>query len=193
MCNQRDHQKACPDPAEFCSCIHTVELDLGDVVEFIFIDEAIEVQANHPCKMTSCVLDPPDSCSNFSVNPVHLHGYNFAVVGMAKLNDSITASYVKSLDAQGKLPRNLDNPPVKDTVTVPAGGYTIVRFVADNPGTWMMHCHLEFHFHLGMRFLVKVGTWRDLPPTPPNWPRCGNFEYNFWEMLVLKVAVDKRK
>ena len=29
---------------------------------------------------------------------------------------------------------NLLNPPVKDTVTVPAGGYVIIRFPADNPG-----------------------------------------------------------
>lgn len=98
---------------------------------------------------------------------------------MAKLKESIEPGYVESLDAQGKLPRNLDNPPVKDTVTVPGGGYTIVRFVADNPGTWMLHCHLDFHLHYGMMMLVKVGSRRDLPPTPPNWPQCGDFQIDF--------------
>jgi len=29
---------------------------------------------------------------------------------------------------------NLKNPPVKDNVIVPAWGYTVVRFKADNPG-----------------------------------------------------------
>ncbi len=29
---------------------------------------------------------------------------------------------------------NLLNPPVKDTVTVPAGAYVVIRFPADNPG-----------------------------------------------------------
>ena len=26
------------------------------------------------------------------------------------------------------------NPPLKDTVIVPAGGYVVIRFLADNPG-----------------------------------------------------------
>ena len=29
---------------------------------------------------------------------------------------------------------NLINPPVKDTITVPPGGYVVIRFKADNPG-----------------------------------------------------------
>src|SRR5689334_12059935 len=32
---------------------------------------------------------------------------------------------------------NLDNPPEKDTVTVPVGGYVVIRFVANNPGLWV--------------------------------------------------------
>ena len=27
----------------------------------------------------------------------------------------------------------------KDTVIVPYGGYTVIRFVADNPGWWLRH------------------------------------------------------
>ena len=38
------------------------------------------------------------------------------------------------MEEEGKLKRNFDHPPIKDTVTVPDGGYTIIRFVADNPG-----------------------------------------------------------
>lgn len=30
--------------------------------------------------------------------------------------------------------RNFEDPPIKDTVTVPDGGYTVIRFIADNPG-----------------------------------------------------------
>ena len=36
-------------------------------------------------------------------------------------------------------------PPVKDTVIVPANGYTVIRFRTDNPGFWLMHCHMETH------------------------------------------------
>lgn len=38
------------------------------------------------------------------------------------------------LDNAGGLKRNLVNTIKKDTVTVPDGGYTVVRFTADNPG-----------------------------------------------------------
>lgn len=41
---------------------------------------------------------------------------------------------MKELDAAGMIKRNFDNPPTKDTVTVPDGGYTIIRFFATNPG-----------------------------------------------------------
>ena len=33
----------------------------------------------------------------------------------------------------------------KDTVIVPYEGYTIIRFVVDNPGWWFFHCHIEIH------------------------------------------------
>lgn len=84
---------------------------------------------------------------------------------------------IESLDRLGKLERNLDRPPVKDTVTVPVGGYTIFRFVTDNPGSWLLHCHLDFHSEIGMALLVKVGAPSDLPQPPDNWPQCGNFDY----------------
>jgi len=38
----------------------------------------------------------------------------------------------------------------KDTVIVPYGGYTVVRFVVDNPGWWFFHCHIEIHQLEGM-------------------------------------------
>ena len=40
-----------------------------------------------------------------------------------------------TFDAEGKLPRQLTDPIAKDTVTVPDGGYTILRLHATNPGT----------------------------------------------------------
>lgn len=41
---------------------------------------------------------------------------------------------IKALDEAGLLIRRLKGAPIKDTITIPDGGYTIVRFVADNPG-----------------------------------------------------------
>ncbi|GFN97934.1 L-ascorbate oxidase [Plakobranchus ocellatus] len=46
---------------------------------------------------------------------------------------SIHFEDVTSLDQRGGIIRNFDRPPKKDTVTVPDGGYTVVRFHANNP------------------------------------------------------------
>lgn len=53
---------------------------------------------------------------------------------MQRLGRNITLDQVKNMDANGKIKRNLVNAPIKDTVPVPDGGYTIVRFMATNPG-----------------------------------------------------------
>ncbi|GAB4453099.1 MAG: multicopper oxidase family protein [Anaerolineae bacterium] len=46
----------------------------------------------------------------------------------------------------------------KDTVIVPPmHGRVSVRFVADNPGGWMHHCHNIYHAEAGMMNVVKVG------------------------------------
>ena len=38
------------------------------------------------------------------------------------------------MDQRGEIPRKLDKAVKKDTVTVPDGGYAILRFHATNPG-----------------------------------------------------------
>lgn len=53
---------------------------------------------------------------------------------MEKVGNTTTAAEVKELDRQGSIVRKLKRAPLKDTVTVPDGGYTIVRFHAVNPG-----------------------------------------------------------
>jgi len=125
----------------------------------------------------------------------------------------ITRQEVIDLDSDGGIPRNLADPPLKDTVLykplyfsffcisrkrcvfqsnvqnlviiflkmhcffnvlfivfepedsgcvflsqvpVPDAGFTVVRFLADNPGYWLTHCHMSWHNHLGMGFIIKV-------------------------------------
>ena len=48
--------------------------------------------------------------------------------------ETVAIWQVVSLDRQGLLRRNFENPPVMDTVTVPDGGYVVLRFRANNPG-----------------------------------------------------------
>uniref|UniRef100_A0A2N9EJ67 laccase n=1 Tax=Fagus sylvatica TaxID=28930 RepID=A0A2N9EJ67_FAGSY len=70
---------------------------------------------------------------------------------------------------------NLIDPPKVNTIGVPKNGWAAIRFVADNPGLWFMHCHLERHASWGMDIvlIVKNGpndTTSICPP--PSLPRC---------------------
>ena len=31
-----------------------------------------------------------------------------------------------------------------------------MRFRADNPGFWILHCHIDFHNHEGMALVLQV-------------------------------------
>ncbi|KAL1536235.1 laccase [Salvia divinorum] len=100
-------------------------------------------------------------------HPMHLHGYSFYVVGMG------TGNFDRKRDT---LKYNLVDPPLRNTIAVPKNGWTAIRFKANNPGVWLMHCHLERHVSWGMEmaFIVKNGKTADakmLPP-PPDMPRC---------------------
>ena len=67
-------------------------------------------------------------------HPWHLHGHHFRVIAEGLTNSENTVEGVKALDDSGKIKRNLDKPVLKDTVSVPHGGYSILRFHANNPG-----------------------------------------------------------
>ena len=45
---------------------------------------------------------------------------------------------------------SLDNPARRDTATLPASGYLVLAFLTDNPGAWLMHCHIGWHTEEGL-------------------------------------------
>lgn len=100
-------------------------------------------------------------------HPTHLHGFNFYVVGMGRGN------YDPSKDPKNF---NLIDPVERNTVDVPTGGWTAIRFRADNPGVWFMHCHLEVHTSWGLKmaFLVDNGKGpnESILPPPKDLPKC---------------------
>ena len=63
---------------------------------------------------------------------------------------------VRKLNEAGKIKKNYKDPIQKDTVPVPDAGFTVMRFRADNPGFWIMHCHIDFHNHEGMALVLQV-------------------------------------
>ncbi|KAF0465097.1 multicopper oxidase [Gigaspora margarita] len=65
---------------------------------------------------------------------------------------------------------NTKDPIQRDTVTVPAGGWFIIRFVSDNPGVWGFHCHIEWHVQSGLvsQFVTQPDKIKELK-SPDNW------------------------
>jgi hypothetical protein len=76
-------------------------------------------------------------------HPIHLHGHDFAVLDQCVPTDE-TACDVAKADL------TLTNPPRRDVAFLPDNGYLIIAFKADNPGVWIMHCHIAFHASSGL-------------------------------------------
>ena len=70
-------------------------------------------------------------------HPFHLHGHSFRVLGKP-----------------GEL--NLVDPPLKDTVMVPAHENLVIQWKASNPGAWFFHCHIAWHMEAGMSRVVRI-------------------------------------
>ncbi|KAI5675043.1 hypothetical protein M9H77_05993 [Catharanthus roseus] len=100
-------------------------------------------------------------------HPIHLHGFNFFVIGNGLGN------FDPQKDSKNF---NLVDPVERNTIGVPSGGWVAIRFRADNPGVWFMHCHLEVHttWGLKMAFLVDNGKGpnESLLPPPSDLPKC---------------------
>ncbi|CAL1378921.1 unnamed protein product [Linum trigynum] len=122
------------------------KLKFNETVELVLQNTAILVVENHP---------------------IHLHGFNFHVLAQGFGN-------YDPVNAPKKF--NLDNPQIRNTIGVPVGGWAVLRFQANNPGMWFMHCHLDAHlpWGLAMAFEVEDGPTPDtkLPPPPADFPKC---------------------
>ncbi|XXG97320.1 hypothetical protein Hte_003616 [Hypoxylon texense] len=85
-------------------------------------------------------------------HPIHLHGHDFFV-----LAQEANANYTTST------PLQLKNPPRRDVAMLPANGYLVIGFVTDNPGVWLMHCHIGWHASQGFGLQV-VEREAEIPP-----------------------------
>lgn len=74
-------------------------------------------------------------------HPIHFHGHSFKIIG----TDG------------GEIPESAQWP--ESTVLVPVGSTRTVEFIADNPGDWMLHCHMTHHLmnQMGHNFPNMIG------------------------------------
>jgi hypothetical protein len=95
----------------------------------------------------------------FASHPMHLHGHDMSVLGQG--TTAWNPSLVSTL--------NFVNPVRRDTAMLvgSAGpgsppGYTVIGFQSDNPGAWLMHCHIVWHVDGGLA-LQWVERPNDIP------------------------------
>ncbi|CAF0776208.1 unnamed protein product [Brachionus calyciflorus] len=65
LCNQT--HRICSNDSKFCICTHFFEFGLNELIEFVLID----------------------GNAFFEYHPIHLHGHNFAVLGVGKLKQMV--------------------------------------------------------------------------------------------------------
>lgn len=87
-------------------------------------------------------------------HPFHLHGHQFWI--MAAGGGYFDWASYESLNKNA----SVGNPMRRDTMTIPAYGWTLIRFVADNPGLWALHCHISWHMESGL--LMQFQTRNDI-------------------------------
>lgn len=85
-------------------------------------------------------------------HPFHLHGHMFQIVNRAS-NYSSTDPILSPPLVEGQA-----NPIRRDSVSVFAHGSVTLRFVADNPGSWMFHCHIDWHMIAGLAVVFIEAT-----------------------------------
>ncbi|KNF04811.1 hypothetical protein PSTG_01867 [Puccinia striiformis f. sp. tritici PST-78] len=136
-------------------------IKLGEVIEFIIVNVASTVNVAE-------------------VHPWHLHGQKFFVIGQG-YGEFTEDSYKKiNKDNHLKNKRSIE----RDTQVVFAGknnklfkgpmpsgshvGWLVIRLVANTPGAFLVHCHLQVHAIMGMSLVMLVAI-ENLPPLPQNF------------------------
>lgn len=65
---------------------------------------------------------------------MHLHGHDFYILGTGTGTFSASSASL-----------NYVNPPRRDTVQLVSQGWAVIAFKTDNPGAWLLHCHISWH------------------------------------------------
>ncbi|KAI0477166.1 multicopper oxidase-domain-containing protein [Xylariaceae sp. FL0804] len=97
------------------------------------------ISINTPNQWTFWVIENQSPISH----PMHLHGHDFLVLGTSAAGaGGFTAADAGALAYA--------NPTRRDVTMLPPTGWLVLAFAADNPGAWLMHCHIAWHVAGGL-------------------------------------------
>ena len=127
----------------------------------------ISLEPNRNILLVLTNIDNNGPIPGRTAHPVHVHGHSFAVlkVGFPRYNSSGfyvadnpdvdcrkkgTVTCYNPMWRNNTRPTDFNwiDPPRKDTLVIPAGGYAALFFKSDNPGWWFVHCHIEVRIFL---------------------------------------------
>ena len=185
-----------------CRCVHVADVpNFGTTTRFVLTNLGTNTFFNHPIHLhghSFFVLEVgfPEynvttgfkHCDNDSLNcfvPDGIDRCGYTNFSPANIPEEFQFTCFNPEWNQGREPLFGDptakiNPYTvrKDTVVIPSGGYVVIQFLADNPGYWLIHCHVEVHLHEGMAVIINETHGSQTPP-PDGMRTCGNFT---WEL-----------
>ncbi|KAK9475095.1 Cupredoxin [Dipodascopsis tothii] len=133
---------------------HPFVLDHGDVIEIVINNQ------------------------DTGKHPFHLHGHTFQVVERSNASDSDTDFITYDASNPGI---EQEYPMRRDVAFVRGNGYMVLRFVADNPGVWFFHCHIDWHLAQGLALTLieapKQLQEQVIPDDFINACKAGGFSY----------------
>ncbi|KAK5123448.1 hypothetical protein LTR85_002486 [Meristemomyces frigidus] len=106
-------------------------------------------------------------------HPIHLHGHDFYILGSGSgmYSSSVSLNYATAIR--------------RDTASVPASGWLAISFSSNNPGAWLMHCHIAWHASGGLAVqFLEAPSQITLPSTSAFEATCKNwnkyYETAYW-------------
>ena len=95
-------------------------------------------------------------------HPWHLHGHQFQLVSIGSGREGSLDKNSPHGKAWNKYQEDIkyweetgNTPTVRDSINIPGSSFAVIRFNLDTEGTWLMHCHVEWHMAKGLGFAFK--------------------------------------
>ena len=203
-CGQYDRDKMNENTCSMCSNESSMDCKCINVALIANKEKfTTEEEPETVIMVLSAVGNMSSGLNNFS-HPIHLHGHSFHVLYIGhgeyneegKLianspdvdcgdflcmnptwnNDTMPMDVLREVTRDGGRIKNTAI--LKDTVIVPAGGYVVIAFHADNPGYWFLHCHIEVHQLEGMGVMIEEYPSDQHPKPPSGINNQGHFQWN---------------
>ncbi|KAI9696288.1 MAG: hypothetical protein M1820_008211 [Bogoriella megaspora] len=80
-----------------------------------------------------------------AAHPIHMHGHDFVILAQSDKTFNVSNALNEF---------NFTNPARRDVALLPAGGYLAMAFQPDNPGVWLVHCHIAWHASSGLALQI---------------------------------------